>query len=169
MRKKRKKQMPLMHTTVYHPHAQELEYISRILQSHPIIDELALQDLTADVMFAHCGAQGMSAEQVVRSAIIKQMNQFSYDQLAFHLADSRCYRKFCKIGIADKPLASSTLFDNIKALSANTWEQINRILIDYAEDEKIEKDRKSRFDCTVVQTNIHKPFDSPFYGMPYVF
>jgi hypothetical protein len=47
MRKKRQKQMPLMHTTVDHPHAQELKYISRILQSHPIIDELALQDLAA--------------------------------------------------------------------------------------------------------------------------
>lgn len=88
MRKKRKKQLPLMHTTVDHPHAHELECISRILQSHPIIDQLALQDLTEDVMFVNCGAEGMSAEQVVRSAIIKQMNQFSYDQLAFHLADS---------------------------------------------------------------------------------
>ena len=149
-----------MHTTVDHPHAQELEYMSRILESHPIIDELALQDLTADVMFANCGAHGMSAEQVVRSALIKQMNQFSYDQLAFHLADSRCYRKFCKVGIADKTFSSSTLCDNIKALSGETWEQINRILTDYAQDEKIEKGRKSRFDCTVVETNIHKPFDS---------
>ena len=26
--------------------------------------------------------------------------------------------------------------------------------------EKIEKGRKSRFDCTVVETNIHKPYDS---------
>ena len=149
-----------MHTSIDHPHAQELEYISAILESHPIIDELALQDLSAEVMFANCGAQGMSAEQVVRSAVIKQMNQFSYDRLAFHLADSRCYRKFCKIGIADKTFGSSTLCDNIKALSAETWQQINRILMDYAQDEKIEKGRKSRFDCSVVQTNIHKPFDS---------
>ena len=160
MRKKKQKQMPLMHTNVDHPHAQELELISAILQRHPIIDQLALQDLTADVVYTNCGAQGMSAEQVVRAAIIKQMNQFSYDQLAFHLADSRCYRTFCKIGIADKAFGGSTLCDNIKALSSETWEQINRILINYAKDEKIEKGRKSRFDCTVVETNIHKPFDS---------
>jgi hypothetical protein len=117
MRKKRQKQMPLIHTTVDHPHAQELELISAILESRPIIDELALQDLTADVMFTNCGAEGFSAEQVVRSAVIKQVNQFSYDQLVLHLADSRCYRKFCKIGIADKAFGSSTLCDNIKALS----------------------------------------------------
>ena len=89
MRKKRQKQLPLMHSMVDHPHAQELERISAILESHPIIDQLALQDLTTDVRFAHCGAEGMTAEQVVRSAIIKQMNQFSYQQLAFHLVDCR--------------------------------------------------------------------------------
>ena len=44
MRKKKQKQMPLMHTNVDHPHAQELELISAILQRHPIIDQLALQD-----------------------------------------------------------------------------------------------------------------------------
>ena len=160
MRKKRQKQLPLMHRMVDHPHAQELERISAILQGHPNIDQLALQDLTVDVTFANRGAEGMSAEQVVRSAIIKQMNQYSYEQLAFHLFDSRCYRNFCKIGIADKGFGSSTLCDNIKALSAETWEAIHRIVIDYAKEQKIEKGRKSRFDCTVVETNIHKPYDS---------
>ena len=134
MRKKRQKQLPLMHSMVDHPHAQELQRISAILKSHPTIDQLALQDLTANVRFANCGAQGMSAEQVVRSAIIKQMNQFSYEQLAYHLVDSRCYRNFCKIGIADKGFGSSTLCDNIKALHAETWEAINRILVDYAKE-----------------------------------
>lgn len=160
MRKKRQKQMPLMYTTIDHPHAQELAYISRILDSQPIINELALQDLTADVTFAHCGAEGMTAEQVVRSAIIKQMNQYSYEQLAFHLVDSRCYRNFCRIGIADKGFGSSTLCDNIKALSDETWQAIHRLVIDYATEQKIEKGRKIRFDCTVVETNIHKPYDS---------
>ena len=89
MRKKRQKQLPLMHSMVDHPHAQELQRISAILKSHPTIDQLALQDLTANVRFANCGAQGMSAEQVIRSAIIKQMNQFSYEDLAFHLAARR--------------------------------------------------------------------------------
>jgi len=82
-----------MHTTVDRPHAQELECIGRILESHPIIDQLAMQGLTENVIFSNCSAEGTRTEQVVRSAIIKQMDQFSYDQLAFHLADSRCYRR----------------------------------------------------------------------------
>lgn len=42
----------------------------------------------------HCGAQGMTAEQVLRAAITKQIEGFSYEALAFHLIDSRTYRNF---------------------------------------------------------------------------
>ena len=31
----------------------------------------------------------MSAEQVLRAAVIKQMHQFTYRELEFHLADDR--------------------------------------------------------------------------------
>ncbi|MCL7488655.1 MAG: hypothetical protein M8357_10840 [Desulfobulbaceae bacterium] len=33
--------------------------------------------------------EGVSAEQIVRAAIIKQSEVYSYEELAFHLADSR--------------------------------------------------------------------------------
>jgi hypothetical protein len=46
-----------MHTTVDHPH--ELDYINRILERHPIIGQLASQDLTANDRFVNCGAEGM--------------------------------------------------------------------------------------------------------------
>ncbi|MBM9515371.1 ISNCY family transposase, partial [Desulfobulbus marinus] len=48
----------------------------------------------------------------------------------------------------------------IKAISEATWEEINRVLIGYAQDAGIEKGRKVRVDCTVVETNIHAPYDS---------
>jgi IS5 family transposase len=46
--------------------------------------------------------------------LIKQMNGFSYNELAFHLADSSCYRAFCRFGIADDQPTRSTLQKNIK-------------------------------------------------------
>ena len=49
---------------------------------------------------------------------------------------------------------------NIKALSEQTWQSINRELIGYAKDQNIEKGRQTRVDCTVVESNIHKPYDS---------
>ena len=92
MRKEYKKQIPIMITAVDHPHAEELERISGILDRNPIIYQMALQDLTVNVSNPGTGAEGMTAEQVVRATIIKQMEGYSYEDLAFHIVDSICYR-----------------------------------------------------------------------------
>jgi IS5 family transposase len=160
MRKKNQKQMPLMIKSIDHPHAEDLKSISQILDGHPIINEMVLQDLTRNVVNRDSGAQGMSAEQILRAAIIKQMEGFSYEDLAFHLLDSVCYRSFCRIGFADKGFRKSALCHNIKAISPPTWEDINHILVEYGQKEKIEKGRESRTDCTVVDSDIHDPTDS---------
>ena len=160
MRKNYEKQMPLTITSINHPHAEELEGISQILDANPIIYEWVLQDLTRDVMRTDTGAEGMSAEQVLRAAIIKQMESYSYEELAFHLLDSVCYRRFCRIGIADKGFQKSALCNNIKSITPETWEAINRILVAYGQDKGIEKGKQVRTDCTVVCSNIHDPTDS---------
>ena len=160
MRKKNRKQMTLTSARLEHPRAVELEFISQILDDNPTIYDLVLQDLTRGVDNRNTGAEGMTAEQVIRTAIIKQTEGFSYEDLAFHIVDSRCYRRFCRIGIADKGFQKSALNSNIKAISPETWEDINRILDTYGKDKKIEKGREVRIDCTVVSSNIHAPTDS---------
>ena len=160
MRKKYQKQMPLMPSNIEHPRARELDQISQILDSIPTITEMVLQDLTHGVKHRDCGAEGMAAEQVLRAAIIKQTEGFSYDALAFHLIDSTTYRKFCRIGLVHKGFKKSTLCKNIKAISPETWESINRLLGAYGENKDIEKGKEVRIDCTVVCSNIHEPTDS---------
>jgi len=160
MREKIKKQLPLMKPTVDHPHADEMKRIGKILDENPIITDLAYQDFIGDRDIKKSGKKGMTAEQVVRAAIIKQMNEFSYEELAFHMVDSASYRHFCRIGIGEKGFKASTLCENIKFLSAKTWEAINRAIISYAKEKGIEKGRKVRCDCTVVASNIHDPSDS---------
>ena len=160
MRKNTQKQMPLTIASIDHPHAVELEGISQILDANPIIYDWVLQDLTRDVMRTDTGAEGMSAEQVLRAAIIKQMEGYSYEELAFHLLDSVCYRRFCRMGIADKGFQKSALCNNIKAITPETWEAINRVLVAYGQDKGIEKGKQVRIDCTVVASNIHEPKDS---------
>jgi transposase, IS5 family len=60
-----------------------------------------------------------------------------------------------------KAFKKSTLQQGIKALSDKTWEQIILIVLDYAKyDQDIEKGWKIRVDCTVVESNIHDPYDS---------
>ena len=160
MRKKDQKQMPLMDVNIDHPRAAELKSISLILDEHPTINEMVLQDLTHGVKNRTTGAEGMSAAQVLRAAFVKQWEGCSYQDLAFHIIDSRSYRNFCRIGIAHKGFKKSALCKNIKSISSETWECINRILVAYGQDRKIEKGRQSRMDCTVVSSNIHDPSDS---------
>jgi len=161
MREKLQKQMPLMNPATDHEQAKELEAIDAILKKHPTICDLVYQDLCANrCVKTSSGARGMSAEQVLRAAIVKALFGFTYKELAFHLIDSRTLRRFCLIGFADKGFKKSVLNKTIKALSADTWEQINRQLLGQDAAEKTEKAREVRIDCTVVETNIHAPTDS---------
>jgi len=160
MHKKYEFQLSLIEPTSVHPKAKEYKQISKILDQNPIIYDFALQDLVKGVKNAGAGATGMTAEQVVRAAIIKHGEGYSYEDLAFHLADSGTFRDFCKIGIGMKAFKKSTLQQNIKALSPDVWEEINNTLLGYARKEKIENGRKVRVDCTVVSSDIHDPTDS---------
>jgi len=161
MREKQQKQMPLIEPASGHAKERELEAISNIIDSTPNICDYVLQDLNKGKIFKRkTGARGMSAEQVLRAAVVLRLFDCTYEDLAFHISDSRCLRRFCLIGIADKGFKKSTLNSNIKSISAQTWELIFRDLLGHAKDEKIEKGRKVRIDCTVVESNIHKPFDS---------
>ena len=49
----------------------------------------------------------MSGEQVLRCGVIKQMHQFSYDRLAFHLADSSL-RAFCRLPLGWTPARATS-------------------------------------------------------------
>ena len=161
MRKKQQKQMPLIEPVTSHPQERELEIICQIIDRTPTICDYVLQDLNDGKVYKrNTGAQGMSADQVLRAAVVMQLYSFTYEQLAFHMVDSRALRRFCRIGIADKGFGKSALNANIKRLSPHTWECIFRDLLEHAKDENIEKGRKARIDCTVVESNIHKPFDS---------
>jgi len=160
MRKKQQDQMPLTMTQIDHPRADELKRISQILDQNPTIPELVWQDLTRRVQSHGSGAHGLSAEQVLRAAVIKQTEGFSYEDLAFHILDSRCYRTFCGIGITHKGIGKSALASAIKSITPATWESINRILDTYARNKGIEKGKEARIDCTVVCSNIHEPTDS---------
>ena len=161
MRQKRQKQMPLMNPVTDHAQSQELKIISEIIDENPTICDLVLQDLQKGRGTTHKnGANGMSADQVLRFAIVKVLFGYSYQDLEFHTVDSKILSWFCRIGFGDKGFKKSALNKNIKAISSTTWESINADFIGYAKKDKIEKGRKVRIDCTCVESNIHPPTDS---------
>jgi transposase, IS5 family len=162
MREARKTQSTLRETWLEIDHAQELVAMSRVLDDNPTIAEMVWQDLWAanGPQPSTRGAGGLSGEQVLRILVVKQMNGFSYRELAFHLADSRSYQTFCLLGITDALPSKSALNANLKALQPTTLEAINRVLLGAALQAKVEMGRTVRTDCTVVESNIHKPMDS---------
>jgi IS5 family transposase len=161
MRQEIRPQLAIVLPPVNHEHSRELAAIKHIVDTHPEIADLVFADLVRGLNDPQSGRDGMmSAEQVFKALVIKQMNGFSYDDLAFHIEDSRTYRAFCGFGIGDPVPSGSTLQRDIKRISAETEEAINRIILGIAKEEGIEQGQKARVDCTVVESNIHRPTDS---------
>jgi len=154
-------QLPLVAQIAGHDHMAELAAMSQLLDRHPRAAELVLADLVAGGIDPGKGRGGLCGEQVLRAAIVKQLNHYSYEQLAFHVADSMSYRAFCRIGLdPDKLPSASTLQDNIKKIRPETMEAINRMLVAEAQEQGVEDGQKVRTDCTVMESNIHEPSDS---------
>jgi len=159
MRQALQKQLNLTPAWLPLEHARELAVIDRILDQHPEMAELICQDLRAERVVRNKGAEGLSAEQILRALLIKQHNSFSYRELAFHLADSNSYRTFCRLGLGQRP-SKTVLAACIKAIRPETLEKIHRLVLDIAVKKKIEDGACVRVDTTVVESNIHTPLDS---------
>jgi IS5 family transposase len=144
-----------------HPRAEELRMMSRALDANLDVLKRVRQDLLrlrkAD---AKRGREGMSAEQVLRAALLKQMFSFSYSELSFHLGDSSQLRGFCRLSPSAKAPMKSALQSNIGSLRAETWERANKAIVLHARACKVESGRWMRTDTTVVESNIHHPLDS---------
>jgi transposase, IS5 family len=140
------------------PYAKELEAIDRLLIEEPTIGRLAAQDLTTKRRDR--GRRGMTGDEVIRALVLKQMNPCSYVVLHFLLHDSQTARAFMGYGLGDQPPSRSTLAANIKRISPETWQEINRVVLKVAEDHGVEKGRKVRIDTTAVDCNIHPPIES---------
>lgn len=146
--------MPISNTQI----GKELEQMSRILDDTPGLLQVVYDDLVKSKR-TDTGRSGLTAEQVLRSALLKQYRQLSYAELAFHLDDSTTFRRFARLEMGQYP-SKSILQENIKAISEQTWEEIHRNLVGYAVKNKMEKGRKIRLDSTAIETDIHHPTDS---------
>ena len=112
--------------------------ISRILDNNPEILHWVLQDLP-DKADPCNGSPGLSAEQVVRCAVIKNWHGLSY---AFHVDDSA------------RPLGwspKSCLQENISGFISG---RITRVLVGWAKAEGLEKGRKIRVDAQLSRAKI---------------
>lgn len=131
MRSKVIVQNPLIPPYTDHKYGRELKAMSDILDENLEILDLVEEDLRRGVQNPTKGRPGMTANQALRICIIKQMNGFSYGELAFRLVDSRSYRAFCRFAYTDAIPKKSTLQENLKLIRPETLEAINRVFVGY--------------------------------------
>jgi IS5 family transposase len=160
MRRTYHAQLPLTSVSA-HTRAAELCVMSAVLDANPgVLGRVQADLLRQRKADARRGREGMTAEQVVRAALVKQMFGSSYEELAFQLGDSLVLRGFCRLSPSARPPKRSALQANIASIRPDTWEAMNKALVLHARDRKIEDGRWMRTDTTVVESNIHHPLDS---------
>ena len=158
MRQKKEPQLNTAHTMPRTEIGRELQAMSAVLDENPGVLDLVYKDLIG-LRDAQVGRSGMTAEQTLRAAILKQYRNLTYEELAFHLDDSNAFRAFARLAWGQHP-CPSTLQDNIKAISQKTWEEIVKTFVRYAAEKGMEKGRTVRVDSTATETNVHYPQDS---------
>jgi IS5 family transposase len=158
MRQQRTIQASIFDLYAGHEIGRELKAMSAWLDEHRELSVLAAKDLLRrDVK--ETGREGLPAESVLRCALLKQHRQLSYEELAFHLEDSASFRAFARLPLSWTP-KKSVLHKTISAITAETWETINRTMMANARQEKVEAGAVIRVDSTVTAALMHAPSDS---------
>src|SRR5580765_6943834 len=136
MRQDRTVQASIFDLFAKHEIGCELKKASAWLDDHPALIGLVAGDLRRDTV-QETGRQGLPAEAVLRCALLKQYRQLSYEELAFHLEDSASFRTFARLPLSGSP-SKSVLHKTISAISATSWEAINRAVAGSARQGKLE-------------------------------
>lgn len=134
-----------------------LKKISGILDDNPKILDEVHKDLTNGR--SKLGRNGLSAERILRCAILKQLKQLSYRELAERITDGVNFRWFTRFN-HDKVPHFTALQKAIKSIGPATWKLINDEIAQYAEKRKIENGRCLRADTSVAETDIAYPIDA---------
>src|SRR5213080_5230244 len=127
MRQERTVQATIFEVFAQHEIGCELEAMSQWLDGQPALVSLVAGDLRRQGV-RETGRRGLPAETVLRCALLKQYRQLSYEELAFHLEDSASFRAFARLPLSWSP-RKSVLHKTISAISAASWETINRTVV----------------------------------------
>jgi IS5 family transposase len=154
-------QLALTAPWIGHEHATELAVISDLLDAQPRLSALVQQDLLAACpQNPRTGRAGLTGDQVLRILLARQLNGWTYAELAFHLADSVSYRTFCRVSGFGPAPSKSALAANLRCVRPPTLAALNALVVTSAAARAVETGRTVRIDSTVVPVAIHPPTDS---------
>ncbi len=138
---------------------KSLQRISGFLDRHAELIEMVRQDLCRGLKSPHTGREGITAEQVLRSFILKSVKDWDFRELAERTADGYTLRLFTTFFCQRVP-RHDAFHRAFTRLTPETLRAINDAVVRAAVEMGIEDGKKLRADTTVVETNIHFPTDS---------
>ena len=136
-----------------------LEAISELVDQHPELVELVHRDLMRGLKRSRTGRRGMTAEQVLRTFVLKSIKDWDLRELRERTADGYSLRLFTRFFC--QPVPRHDAFNRaFHRLRPETLEAINEALVRVAVDLGLEDGKQLRVDTSVVETDIHWPTDS---------
>jgi IS5 family transposase len=135
----------------------ELALIDSVLEERPDLIQMFESDIRKDSknsVFGRCDVP--SVEQIVRTAIYKELKNLDYRKLSYHLEDSRICEQFVKID-RQRPFSFQVLQKYISKISKEQLETLLYELNKIAINEGLEDVSKICMDTTVVESNVHYP------------
>lgn len=106
------------------------------------------------------GRPTVPVETYLRLMYLKFRYQFGYEVLVREVADSIQWRRFCRIPLHERVPDTTTLIKLTRRYGPEMIEEVNKLLIQKAREEKVLRGRKLRVDTTVVEADIHHPTDA---------
>jgi len=133
------------------------------------IDEFLDEDELVDEVFRKLserwpksrgrGRYSTPAEVVLRMLVLKQLKQWSFEQLAWEVTGNVGYRHFCRIG-AEKVPDDKTMIRYHQLLDGPVLRKIFDRIVKVAVREGATRGRRMRLDTTVAEASIRYPTDS---------
>src|SRR5438094_2678894 len=137
-----------------------LEKISSFLDTQPKIVEMVRQDLERGLYKPKTGRKGLTAEQTLRSFILRRVKNWDYRELRERIADGYTLRKFTRFWSKPVPKKHDAFSRAFNRLRPETLQAINDLVVRAAVDLGLEDGKKLRVDTTVSETDIHHPTDN---------
>lgn len=132
--------------------------IDHLLDENPAILKAIHADLSRPC--SETGRQStFSSEQFLRMIVVKVIEGLPLRDVVIRVSDSDFLRNFTRI-FSGKMMGFTELNAAMKAVTPETWEKINAVLLRYARRCKKISGKRLRMDSTVCEANIHYPTDA---------
>ena len=100
-----------------------------------------------------------TSDQILRAILVMEIEGLPYRETVVRIDDSQFLRRFVRVYDGDV-MGYSLLCKAYKAISSDTWKEMNRLLARYAIERELITGTSLRVDTTACETNIHYPTDS---------